>query len=146
MGLDIDVGVCQAHFARNVLDKTPPALREKMQGALEDILHASSPEVAREAFLRITDAFSGQADRALRCLEEGFEDATAVLSLPAKYRHRLRTTNIENDRSFSSKGSSRRSGDARRLRASSRTSSPSVGSLEPCRPNSTRSGRQGVAT
>jgi transposase-like protein len=85
---------CQAHFARNVLDKTPRALREKMQGALEDILRASLPEAAREAFLRITDELSGQADRALRCLEEGFEDATAVLALPAKYRRRLRTTNM----------------------------------------------------
>lgn len=35
-----------------------------------------------EAFLRITDEFGGQADRALRCLEEGLEDATAVLVLP----------------------------------------------------------------
>lgn len=30
----------------------------------------------------------------MQTLEEGFDDATAVLSLPEKYRKRLRTTNL----------------------------------------------------
>lgn len=40
------------------------------------------------------DELEGEADQALKVLEAGFEDATAVLRLPAKYRRRLRTTNM----------------------------------------------------
>lgn len=36
----------------------------------------------------------GKAEEALQTLENGLEDAIAVLALPAKYRRRLRTTNM----------------------------------------------------
>jgi len=36
----------------------------------------------------------GQADKALEVLESGWEEAPAILALPAKYRRRLRTTNM----------------------------------------------------
>ena len=85
---------CQAHFMRNVLDATPEALRETMHEHLVAILHASSPEQARRAFEEAQAEFGGQAEQALRKLEAGFEDATAVLVLPEKYRRRLRTTNM----------------------------------------------------
>ena len=39
--------------------------------------------------------FSKPAPQAVKCLEEGFEDALAVLALPEKYRQRLRSTNLE---------------------------------------------------
>jgi len=85
---------CQAHFMRNVLDKTPESCREKMHAWLRRILHAGSPEKARAGFEEAQAELKGEADRALSCLEEGFEDATAVLVLPEKYRKRLRTTNM----------------------------------------------------
>lgn len=85
---------CQAHFMRNVLDATPELLREKMHEHLIRILHASRPEKARVAFEEAQAQFEGKADKALEKLEAGFEDATAVLVLPAKYRRRLRTTNM----------------------------------------------------
>ena len=34
------------------------------------------------------------APKALDCLEDGLEDALAVLALPGKYRQRLRSTNM----------------------------------------------------
>ncbi|WP_213431625.1 transposase, partial [Paenibacillus dendritiformis] len=36
-----------------------------------------------------------KAERAMRILEQGFDDATAVMSIPEKYRKRLRTTNSQ---------------------------------------------------
>jgi transposase-like protein len=84
---------CQAHFRRNVLDRTPTALRDRMHELLDRILTASSPERAREAFGETCAELEGQADKALEVLE-GWEEATAVLALPAKYRRRLRTTNM----------------------------------------------------
>ncbi|WCF06798.1 transposase [Paenibacillus thiaminolyticus] len=36
-----------------------------------------------------------KAERAMRILEQGFDEATAVMSIPEKYRKRLRTTNSQ---------------------------------------------------
>jgi len=85
---------CQAHFRRNVLDRTPAALRDRMHELLDQILTAPSPERAREAFGEACAELDGQADRALEVLESGWEEATAILALPKKYRRRLRTTNM----------------------------------------------------
>jgi len=86
---------CQAHFRRNVIDQTPAKLRDRMHGLLDRILKAASPEKARSAFNVAADELKGRgASAALAVLETGFEDATAVLALPAKYRRRLRTSNM----------------------------------------------------
>ena len=85
---------CQAHFRRNVLDKTPAKYRDRMHELLDNILEASSPEKAREELDEAYEELEEKASRARRILEEGFEDATAVLALPSKYRRRLRTTNM----------------------------------------------------
>jgi len=82
------------HFRRNVLDRTPAALRDRMHELLDQILTAPSPERAREAFGEACAELDGQADRALEVLESGWEEATAILALPKKYRRRLRTTNM----------------------------------------------------
>ncbi len=42
---------------------------------------------------RVLEDFETRAPAAIEILENGFEDATAVFSLPPKYRRRLRTTN-----------------------------------------------------
>jgi transposase-like protein len=85
---------CQAHFRRNVLDQTPPPLRDRMHDRLDAILTAPAPAPAREALEATLDALERDAEKALRVLEDGFDDATAVLALPPKYRRRLRTTNM----------------------------------------------------
>ena len=79
------------HFRRNVIDQTPPPLRDRMHERLDSILTASAPEPAREALNATLD---GWRERQRRPLEDGFDDATAVLALPPKYRRRLRTTNV----------------------------------------------------
>jgi transposase-like protein len=85
---------CQAHFRRNVLDRTPASCKDRMHELLDQILTAPSPERAREAVGEACAELEGQADKALEVLESGWEEATAVLALPAKYRRRLRTTNM----------------------------------------------------
>ena len=87
-------GRCQAHFMRNVLDRTPKRYRDAVHAHLKAILYADTPEAARTAFDRAAGELEGKADRALETLETGFEDATAALTLPEKYRRRLRTTNM----------------------------------------------------
>jgi len=85
---------CQAHFRRNVLDQTPSGYRDEMHGVLDQVLEASSQQEARERLDSRREKLEEKAPSALRALEDGFHEATAVLSLPEKYRKRLRTTNM----------------------------------------------------
>ena len=85
---------CQAHFRRNVADRVPAASKERVHAMLDSILEAPSPADAREALERAATELEEMAPAALEVLEEGFEDATAALALPEKYRRRLRTTNM----------------------------------------------------
>jgi transposase-like protein len=84
---------CQVHFQRNVLGRTPRHRRAQMAAGLRRIFQAEDLATARTAFAVLATALAGKADRALTILEEGLEDALAVLVLPEPYRVRLRTTN-----------------------------------------------------
>lgn len=83
---------CQVHLQRNVLGHTPKYLRAQMAAGLRRILQAEDAATARATFMAVAATLDGQADRALTVLEEGLEDALAVLVLPEKYQMRLRTT------------------------------------------------------
>ena len=48
---------------------------------------------ARAAKNEILNKYAVSAPKAMTLLDEGFDDVTAVLSLPLRYRKRLRTTN-----------------------------------------------------
>ena len=50
---------------------------------------------ARTRFRQLADELDGKADKALDVLENGFEDALAVMVFPEKYRRRLATTNMQ---------------------------------------------------
>ena len=85
---------CQSHFRRNVLDQTPSGYRDQMHEMLDRILEAASQEEARTRLDSLREKLEEKAPSALETLDEGFYDATAVLTLPEKYRKRLRTTNM----------------------------------------------------
>lgn len=85
---------CQAHFRRNVLDKTPSGYRDDMHQLLDEVLEADSHQQAQQRFEEACPEIEEEAPKALEILEEGLFDATAVLALPGKYRRRLRTTNM----------------------------------------------------
>ncbi|GIO70442.1 IS256 family transposase [Paenibacillus cookii] len=84
---------CQTHFMRNVLDTSPKALKDEIHTHVRAILEAPNPEAARLLLQQTLAAYEDKAAKAMRILEAGFDDVTAVLSLPEKYRKRLRTTN-----------------------------------------------------
>ncbi len=50
-------------------------------------------ESARAAKNELLNKYAARAPKAMSLLDEGFDDVTAVLSLPLRYRKRLRTTN-----------------------------------------------------
>ena len=50
--------------------------------------------MTRSAYEAVSGELSGRADKSLAVLENGLDDALTVLSLPERYRVRLRTTNM----------------------------------------------------
>jgi len=84
---------CQTHLMRNILDATPKALRDEVHRHVRGILDAADIETARMLLNETLKVFEEKAPKAMRILENGFDDATAVLAFPEKYRKRLRTTN-----------------------------------------------------
>lgn len=84
---------CQTHFMRNLLDATPKSLQGDVYGRVRAILDAPDLKTARVLLNQVIEDYYEKAPRAMRVLEEGFDDVTAVLELPERYRKRLRTTN-----------------------------------------------------
>lgn len=85
---------CQTHFMRNILDKSPKALQRELNAKLRAIFEAPEPRTARMLLNQVLDEYRDKAPKAMEILEEGFEDAIAVLELPEPYRRKLRTTNM----------------------------------------------------
>ena len=84
---------CQVHFMRNIMEVCPSKQKPQLKEDLRELWASKDQKTAREHLHRILETYSDQAPKSMRTLEEGFEDATAVLNLPSKYRRRLRTTN-----------------------------------------------------
>lgn len=85
---------CQAHFRRNVLDKTPSGCHDQMKALLDRVLKAGSQQEAVERFEEQADELREEAPDAVETLQDGLFDTTAVLALPEKYHRWLRTTNM----------------------------------------------------
>ncbi|QRN84667.1 IS256 family transposase [Clostridia bacterium] len=84
---------CQTHFSRNVLDLTPKSLQPELKEHLRRLYEAVDLESATKVRDEIIDKYETKASRAMNLLDEAFADVTAVLSVPLKYRKRLRTSN-----------------------------------------------------
>lgn len=84
---------CQNHFSRNMLDMTPKSLQPELKENLRKLYEAVDLESATKVRNEIMDKYNTKAPRAMNLLDEAFADVTAVLSVPFKYRKRLRTSN-----------------------------------------------------
>ncbi|MGI6527443.1 MAG: IS256 family transposase [Caldicoprobacterales bacterium] len=84
---------CQTHFSRNMLDNAPKALQSEIKEDLRKLYEAVDLDSARKVKDQIIDKYETKAPKAATLLDETFDDITAVLAIPLKYRKRLRTTN-----------------------------------------------------
>ena len=84
---------CQTHFMKNILDATPNSLKDEVHSHVQAILEAPDEETARMLLCKTTSFYEDKAPKAMSILQSGFDDASAVLVLPEKYRKTLRTTN-----------------------------------------------------
>lgn len=86
---------CQVHLMRNILGSCQAKHRADVAVAAKLVFQAADMTEARRRLAEFSERFSKTAAKSVACLEAGFEDAMAVMSLPEKYRKRLRTTNMQ---------------------------------------------------
>jgi transposase-like protein len=86
---------CQVHLMRNLLGHSPTKLRGRVAAAAKLVLQSADMPEARRRLTEFIEQFDKSAPKAVACMEAGFEDAMAIMSLPEKYRKRLRTTNMQ---------------------------------------------------
>lgn len=84
---------CQTHFSRNILDKTPKSLQKEVLEHLHSLYEARDMKSARACLQEIIERYEKTLPEAVLLIEEAFDDITAIIALPKKYRKRLRTTN-----------------------------------------------------
>lgn len=85
---------CQAHFTRNIIDKTPKHLQAGLRGELFDMFNSPTLDCARTRRDEIIADYSQKAPKAVETLDEGFDDAMTVMELPVSMRKPTRTSNI----------------------------------------------------
>ena len=85
---------CQVHLMRNMLGHCPSRERASVAAAAKQIFASTDILEARRHRDEFVKRFAKTAPKAVKCLEDGFDDAMAVMVLPEKYRRRLRTTNM----------------------------------------------------
>ena len=86
---------CQVHLIRNVLGAASNRYRATLATGMKRIFASETQAEARERFRQLADELDGKAEKAIETLENGLEDALAVMVLPGKYRRRLATTNMQ---------------------------------------------------
>lgn len=84
---------CQFHFSRNITQKTPAKYQKGLSGELQEMYNCRTIEEARKKKDSILADYGDVAESAMRCLDEGFEEAMTVMALPQYLRKYLRTSN-----------------------------------------------------
>ena len=84
---------CQFHFSRNIADKAPKRYQTAIRDALREMFNCETLEQARTQKNEILTEYWEVAEDAMRCLDEGFESAMTVMTLPKHLRRYYRTSN-----------------------------------------------------
>ena len=69
--------------------------RKAVANAAKRVFHAADMSESRRQRDCFVETFVKTAPKAVACLEDAFDDATAMMHLPEKYRKRLRSTNMQ---------------------------------------------------
>ena len=81
---------CQHHFLKNIVDSVPKNYRKGISSELTNMFNSETIEEARKKRDEIIRDYQDIAEKAMSCLDEGFEDAMTVMVLPQKIRKKLR--------------------------------------------------------
>ena len=86
---------CQVHLMRNLLGHSSVKVRPAVAAAAKLIFQAPDIDEATRRMKEFLVTFAKSAPKAVACMEDGFEDAMTIMTLPEKYRKRLRSTNMQ---------------------------------------------------
>jgi putative transposase len=84
---------CKVHFAHNVVDHAPPALKKKLSAAVHEIFKKEGKEDAQAAFLAVFEQYSKLCPKAMQILENGLEDALTFFAFPQEHWRKISSTN-----------------------------------------------------
>lgn len=84
---------CQFHFAKNITDKAPKKYQAGLRTELQDLFNSVSLKDAIQKRDAILNDYQDIAEDAMKCLDDGFNDAMTVMTLPKHLRKYYRTTN-----------------------------------------------------
>ena len=84
---------CQFHFAKNISEKAPKKYQVGLRSELNEMFNSHTLKEARSIRDRIIDEYRDVAESAVNCLDDGFESAMTVMTLPSGMQRFFRTSN-----------------------------------------------------
>ena len=84
---------CQFHFLKNIVDQVPKSYQKGISSELTGMFNSITIEEARKKRDRIINDYNDIAEKAMECLDKGFESAMTVMLLPEELRVTFRTSN-----------------------------------------------------
>jgi len=84
---------CQHHFLRNIVEQVPKKYQRGISSELIDMFNSRTIEEARSKRDQIIEDYRDIAEKAMDCLDRGFECAMTVMVLPEEIRRDFRTSN-----------------------------------------------------
>jgi len=85
---------CTVHKTRNIIEKTPLALRDELKAKLERLWNQSSKLEAVQFLDSLVKEYEKLAPNAMTCLAEDRDSLLRFLDFPASHRMTIRTTNL----------------------------------------------------
>lgn len=85
---------CTVHKTRNILEKTPLALRDELKAKLDRLWNQSSKLEAEKFLDKLIEEYEKLAPNAMACLLEDRNSLLRFLESPASHRKTIRTTNL----------------------------------------------------
>ncbi len=84
---------CQFHFSKNISEKAPKKYQTGIRADLQSMWSCKTIEDARKKRDEIIADYKDVAESAMACLDEGFESAMTVMTVPKALRRYFRTLN-----------------------------------------------------
>jgi putative transposase len=85
---------CWVHKLRNLLDKLPDRVQERAKALVHAAMYAESRKAAEAARAQFWVDFQEKYPKAVRCLEEDWEELVTFLDFPKEHWVHLRSTNV----------------------------------------------------
>ena len=84
---------CQYHFSKNIMSSVPAKYQKGLITELQEMFQSKTLQDARAKRDSILNDYYDVAEKAMECLENGFEDSMTVMAIPSRLQRVFRTSN-----------------------------------------------------